>query len=305
MEKTIKELMNSIEYNKGIFPKKEIEELIERQKESVPYFIKYLEEVKDNYKKYIDDGNYMGHIYATFLLAQFKEKSLFKIFLELIKLPGKIPFDLYGDSITEDTSRILGTVYNGEIDEIKDLIQDSLVNEYVRGQGVHTLLMLALNGILDREEVVEYFKYLLDGGLKDRNTEVITSIVCCATDLHPKECYESIKICFDKGEVSTFTIDLKSVEMELKQARGMVISRCKRNEHNKFITNAIQSMNWWACFKDENEKKKSNEELNFDYKKAMKFIENMNEEEKIKMGRNDPCPCGSGKKYKKCCGKNI
>ena len=24
-----------------------------------------------------------------------------------------------------------------------------------------------------------------------------------------------------------------------------------------------------------------------------------------KIGRNDPCPCGSGKKYKKCCGKNM
>jgi preprotein translocase subunit SecA len=24
---------------------------------------------------------------------------------------------------------------------------------------------------------------------------------------------------------------------------------------------------------------------------------------KDKVGRNDPCPCGSGKKYKKCCGK--
>jgi uncharacterized protein YchJ len=24
----------------------------------------------------------------------------------------------------------------------------------------------------------------------------------------------------------------------------------------------------------------------------------------IKVGRNDPCPCGSGKKYKKCCGLN-
>jgi len=22
-------------------------------------------------------------------------------------------------------------------------------------------------------------------------------------------------------------------------------------------------------------------------------------------GRNDPCPCGSGKKYKKCCGKTA
>ncbi len=22
-----------------------------------------------------------------------------------------------------------------------------------------------------------------------------------------------------------------------------------------------------------------------------------------KIGRNDPCPCGSGRKYKQCCGK--
>jgi SEC-C motif-containing protein len=24
-----------------------------------------------------------------------------------------------------------------------------------------------------------------------------------------------------------------------------------------------------------------------------------------KIGRNDPCPCGSGKKYKKCCGARL
>ena len=24
-----------------------------------------------------------------------------------------------------------------------------------------------------------------------------------------------------------------------------------------------------------------------------------------KIGRNDPCSCGSGKKYKNCCGKNA
>lgn len=27
--------------------------------------------------------------------------------------------------------------------------------------------------------------------------------------------------------------------------------------------------------------------------------------EEPKVGRNDPCPCGSGKKYKKCCGKGL
>jgi uncharacterized protein YecA (UPF0149 family) len=27
--------------------------------------------------------------------------------------------------------------------------------------------------------------------------------------------------------------------------------------------------------------------------------------EGARLGRNDPCPCGSGKKYKNCCGKNA
>ena len=34
--------------------------------------------------------------------------------------------------------------------------------------------------------------------------------------------------------------------------------------------------------------------------RASKVFVNQN-----KVGRNDPCPCGSGKKYKNCCGKNA
>jgi uncharacterized protein YecA (UPF0149 family) len=26
--------------------------------------------------------------------------------------------------------------------------------------------------------------------------------------------------------------------------------------------------------------------------------------QKAKVGRNEPCPCGSGRKYKKCCGQS-
>lgn len=42
-------------------------------------------------------------------------------------------------------------------------------------------------------------------------------------------------------------------------------------------------------------------ELNFNQKgNDLPFAQVQNE---TKVGRNDPCPCGSGKKYKKCCGK--
>ena len=45
-----------------------------------------------------------------------------------------------------------------------------------------------------------------------------------------------------------------------------------------------------------------------EYMQSFKKIEKRERESKTvkkgpKIGRNDPCPCGSGKKYKKCCGK--
>lgn len=45
----------------------------------------------------------------------------------------------------------------------------------------------------------------------------------------------------------------------------------------------------------------------FDEEKRKQIKKDFNRSKMVvagkKIGRNDPCPCGSGKKYKKCCGK--
>lgn len=51
-----------------------------------------------------------------------------------------------------------------------------------------------------------------------------------------------------------------------------------------------QIINTWAGYKDD------------DYNKENTKDEPCRTDPKI--GRNDPCPCGSGKKYKKCCLRN-
>lgn len=50
---------------------------------------------------------------------------------------------------------------------------------------------------------------------------------------------------------------------------------------------------WAGLFDDEKRK-----QIRKDYNKSKQVIKPK------KIGRNEPCPCGSGKKYKKCCGKN-
>ena len=51
---------------------------------------------------------------------------------------------------------------------------------------------------------------------------------------------------------------------------------------------------------DEIYSKEEQEELIKDQKKSHTYVR-----EGRKIGRNEPCPCGSGKKYKNCCGRGI
>ena len=51
---------------------------------------------------------------------------------------------------------------------------------------------------------------------------------------------------------------------------------------------------WDAIFTEE-----KRGEIAKEYKKSKTVVKG------VQIGRNDPCPCGSGKKYKKCCGANL
>lgn len=55
----------------------------------------------------------------------------------------------------------------------------------------------------------------------------------------------------------------------------------------------LYGLNEWSNIFDDEKRK----QIRKDYNRSKIVVK----EEKI--GRNDPCPCGSGKKYKKCCGK--
>jgi len=56
----------------------------------------------------------------------------------------------------------------------------------------------------------------------------------------------------------------------------------------------LYGLDEWAGIFDDDKRK----QIRKDYNKSKQVIKPK------KIGRNEPCPCGSGKKYKKCCGKN-
>jgi len=81
-----------------------------------------------------------------------------------------------------------------------------------------------------------------------------------------------------------------------------VMNELRSSPHYQIINNAIAEMEWWACFDESPDSDMYDEVLDLD--KLDDFGRpKLAPVRSQKVGRNAPCPCGSGKKYKYCCGR--
>ena len=103
-------------------------------------------------------------------------------------------------------------------------------------------------------------------------------LVSASTDLYPEELMPDIRRAFAADLVEETYIDLPWVERVLATGKNECLARMRSSPRYRLLSDAIDAMQWWACFDSPPPS-----------------------EPQKKVGRNDPCPCGSGRKYKHCC----
>jgi hypothetical protein len=275
----IQEIISQLEYHRGAFPRKALKEAIASKEQITPILLNILEESTANIQELAEQDDYMAHIYAMFLLAQFREKRAYPLIVNFFSAPGDISLEVTGDVVTEYLRRIFASVYDGDDSLIKQLAENEAADEYVHGAALEALACLVATGKKSREEVLGYYKALLQSELSKRSPFFCAEIVSAATDLYPEEIYEEIKEAFEKDMVDETILDLKFVDQKLAQGKEKVLAELQ-DKRNGPIVDTIKEMEWWAGFREPPQKQVI----------------------KKKVGRNEPCPCGSGKKYKKCCG---
>ena len=138
----IEEIIDSLKLFDGTYKHKEIEEALACKDEIIPYLIEILEEVLIYPIKYAEDDNYFGHIYALMLLGHFKENRAHKIIVDLFSLPNDLPYQLFGETITEDLPVILLNTCGGTFQEIKRLALNQGAYEYCRGSALKIQIFL-------------------------------------------------------------------------------------------------------------------------------------------------------------------
>ena len=88
--------------------------------------------------------------------------------------------------------------------------------------------------------------------------------------------------------------DLEEIEEDTELILDMDLEKLYYNMLDAKAEYLYTLSQWEGIFSDEKRK-----ELQKNFRES-RIVKNEN-----KVGRNDPCPCGSGKKYKKCCGVNA
>ena len=272
------------------FPADAVRAAIEQREAMTPVLLAALQEAADAPEDMDRDPSPMLHIYAMYLLAQFREQDAYPLLVKLFSTPGEVSLDATGDVVTEDLDRIFASVCHNDLEPIKRMIEDPAVNEYVRSACLRTLTVLVAEEKLSREQVIDYFRSLFHGKLEREPDFIWSALVVACCNLYPEELVHDIERAYDDGLVDLFHVRMESVRDILAEGQEDALHRA-RQRRGGLIEDTVAEMNWWACFK------KNTDASTTAYPTTAKQPVVKGK----KVGRNDPCPCGSGKKYKKCC----
>ena len=193
--------------------------------------------------------------------------------------------------VSDDRSSILASVCNGDIVPIKSLIENTSVFESARIDALISLQILVHEGILERKEVLEYFAELFQHKLEKEPSPLWDHLVFETVQLHGKTLQEHIYTVLENGLVNPNFICREDVDDILSLPEDTVLAHSGYNCRGLVDVNRF--LGWLSPVEEAFRSHMSAD----DHPPASTYVR-----EHPKIGRNDPCPCGSGRKYKKCCG---
>jgi hypothetical protein len=242
-------ILQPLEYYNGRFPRQALEEVIAHRDEVIPELLKILEYTADHVDEMLEhEPDYMAHLYALYLLAQFREEQAYPLLIKLFSIPGEDVYTLTGDVITEALPRMLASVCGGNIEPIKALVENKNADEFVRSAALGSLVVLVAQGVKSREEILLYFQSLFREKWVRNDEFMCSSLVNESTDLYPDLVYDDIKQAFKAHRVDLMVINLKEVDKVMAGGQETALEKLKADPRQDFINDTIVEMQGWAAF---------------------------------------------------------
>lgn len=287
------EAIKRITYHTPTFPQEEFNVIRQNYDKAKPLFYEALAYAYSNPEDLPEE--YELHFYALLFFGEFQEKDAFEKIIDFLTLSSDLLDLLLGDFVTDGLTDVLYNTYNGNLELLKNMITNPDICEYVRNDLLNVMGQLFFDGVLPKEDLLHFLKELIDLQESDDTSEICTWIAELIYKCHLVELLPVVRTLYDEGKIDT------SVYGRYDTFLDYLFQYDDNGNQDCLCMSPISAdqIKTWAMFEQPLKKPSK-----ADMKKLSKILTQSaapKSAKKAKIGRNDPCPCGSGKKYKFCC----
>ncbi|MCA1758461.1 MAG: DUF1186 domain-containing protein, partial [Bacteroidales bacterium] len=234
--------------------------------------------------------------HAVYLMGELEATELLEPFLETLKQDSDFLNFWYFDLLTEDFWEPLLKAGKGQLEKLQEFVLTPYIYTYARAVVFTVFSQIALHYPERRKEIIDCLGKIMDSILTAEpdsgivDSELNGFLVCDATEIQGIELLDKIERLYENDYVSVGVAgSWESIKKDIYKKPRFSYKRKFNSVFERYEElNRVARNNFSA--QDKTEKEES-----FSYNENKPVIS------EPKVGRNDPCPCGSGKKYKKCC----
>jgi len=290
------------------FPKAAIERARAHREAAVPAFIEVLERATS---EKVEDHEFDALFIIIHLLGEFRETRAFLPLMRLLADPDELGEICLGDAVTETLSGVVINVFDGDAESLERLILDPSAGVWIRNAVLDAWTYLVANGRIYRERARRFLTEWSRRPFSQDDDAVwsgwLVSVALLGyEDLHPAALEVVDKLYFGPAP---YTDRAEFQRLAAAAAESADINELLREENIAPFEDTVATFETWN-FPDPDEFDEALEAearrygfddlfADLDEEAPAAWEPEVNPYRHV--GRNDPCPCGSGKKFKKCC----
>ncbi len=243
---------------------------------------------------------YWLHTFAFYLLALWEDPRAFQPIVAYMAADPEAADLQLDDILTEEMPAILARTYDGsDLRPLKALIEDTKVPPFIRSAGLRGLHAMARLNKIKRVEVVAYFEELAKSMDGAANADFIDVFAMDLSHFQEPHLRPIIDHWFAKGLIDKTLLSRADVDENYGVPYDEINEELTRHERFDSLIDYLSEWPWFLA-SDPSELASLEPGPSDDGDPEELPLEPYVREGR-KVGRNEPCPCGSGKKYKKCC----
>ena len=305
---SVAQLKKSLSRVSDLLPRAALQQAVAQREVLTPVLLEALASVQIRGERSSSSRSRLA-LHALYLLTEFREPAAWPVVIERFSSMSSAENIAIGDDFDEVVcdrlSQILATLCPGDIAPLQAIIENKSIDEYVRDAALGALVVRYHQGDLELERLQAYLHQLYQGGLEREKNQVWNAWVQACFNTGPEPFMSALTDLYEQDLADTYYMTLE--ELSLRCGLGPeVIKRSVHQQEGEFycyLDNAAESLQQLSCYSGQSTELLASMEKMVMGQTAPKVATDTLSpfNSAAGAGRNDPCPCGSGKKFKKCC----